>query len=195
MTMNSTEPAARLAVHDPDDLPAALPSVRVHSSGLWLCSCCMLAHAADGCGCVPNGETHDCEPLSAIPEHLDLAMGLSRDEHDDECPNRDEGAERIDCDCETLTFSWSACDGCSSNLGGERHAFTLFYRSAESADAHEEAGDIDFAMWKLSTLTRADIMSLARRSLAVSRSFRLIGEPRSARQWALKGRSLIGRAR
>lgn len=190
--MNSTENAARLAVHDPADLPYP----RVHSSGLWLCTCCMLAHAADGCGCLPNGQTHDREPLSAIPAHLDLAMGLSRDEHDDQCPNRDdEESERVACDCEIRDFTWSTCDGCGSHLGGERHAFTLFYRSTESADAHHEAGAIDFDVWKLPTLTRADIVSLARRSLAVSRRFRQIGEPRSARQWAAKGHALINRAR
>jgi len=30
------------------------------------------------------------------------------------------------CDCEKRDFSWSPCDGCGSNLGGDRHAFTIW---------------------------------------------------------------------
>jgi hypothetical protein len=35
----------------------------------------------------------------------------------------DRGGE---CECETDSFSWSACDVCGSNLGGERHAVSFW---------------------------------------------------------------------
>jgi hypothetical protein len=35
----------------------------------------------------------------------------------------DRGGE---CECETDSFSWSACDVCGSNLGGQRHAVSFW---------------------------------------------------------------------
>lgn len=83
-----------------------------------VCLCCMLAHAADGCGeC-----DHDREPWSLITPPHTVTMGLLAEEHRDGC-DREEAGE---CDCEHEGFSWSSCEGCGSPLGGDRWAFTLW---------------------------------------------------------------------
>lgn len=35
-----------------------------------------------------------------------------------------------DCDCTQVTFTWSACDVCGSNLGGTREAVSFFKRGS-----------------------------------------------------------------
>ena len=56
-----------------------------------------------------------------------ITLGLLREEHacTDEAGQTagDLGGE---CDCETNSFSWSPCDVCGSNLGGERAAVSFF---------------------------------------------------------------------
>jgi hypothetical protein len=88
---------------------------------LWVCVCCMLAHANGEC----CADDHDKEPLSTIPETADISLGLLAEEHADDCSpwKRSEDG----CDCETRTFSYSSCDGCGSALGGERHALFIVY--------------------------------------------------------------------
>ncbi len=39
-----------------------------------------------------------------------------------------------DCECENEGFSWSSCDVCGSNLGGDRYAVT-FWKIKENQDA------------------------------------------------------------
>ena len=39
---------------------------------------------------------------------------------------RTAGDDGNECDCEVDSFSWSPCDYCGSNLGGERHAISFF---------------------------------------------------------------------
>jgi hypothetical protein len=51
-------------------------------------------------------EFHNWEPIIAVTAH-DLTM-----------------AE--ECECERDTFSWSACDTCNGNPGGERHAVSFW---------------------------------------------------------------------
>lgn len=86
---------------------------------VWVCRCCMLAHAADGCGDCPEHNGDGLEPLSRILPADTLAMG---GDHNDTCTRDDSG----DCDCETITHSSSQCRGCGSWLHGERHAMTIF---------------------------------------------------------------------
>lgn len=65
--------------------------------------------------------THDddCE------EHPgnDQVTGDSRDsQHHD--PSDHVYPDNYECDCETIAFSTSSCDGCGSDFHGERHAMT-----------------------------------------------------------------------
>lgn len=87
--------------------------------------------------CVDCYETHhgareewrgapDCEPLTLIPESAEVTAGLVRDEHGEDCPNREAGTWVDECECERQTFSWSPCQGCGSTLGGEREALTVW---------------------------------------------------------------------
>lgn len=94
--------------------------------------------------------SHDPKPLSTIPDGVFTTLGGA--EHDSWC-DRHEGdhdcaeawfedsdvceqcqRERTlaskpdyECDCDRLEFSWSSCDACGSNLGGDRHAFIIWY--------------------------------------------------------------------
>ena len=90
---------------------------------IWVCQCCMLAHANGEC-CANEqhgGDGH--EPLSSIGEGFHAAMGMDYSFHS--C-GRENGEDVLECDCETDTFSTSQCKGCGSYLHGERHAMTLF---------------------------------------------------------------------
>lgn len=82
---------------------------------LSVCTCCLMAHAADGCG----DFDHDREPLSKIEPPYTVTLGMIAEEHGEHC-------HREECECEQLGFSWSSCDGCGSPLGGDRHAMTLW---------------------------------------------------------------------
>ena len=57
---------------------------------------------------------------------VEITLGLPRAEHD--CLDNGEtaGDRGGECDCETKTFSWSPCDTCGSNLGGQRDAVTFW---------------------------------------------------------------------
>lgn len=84
---------------------------------IWICVDCMQALA--------NGELcddADREPLSALDADAEVTCGLIASEH--ECDSLD------DCngECERQEFSWSRCEGCGSNLGGERLAATEWER-------------------------------------------------------------------
>lgn len=59
----------------------------------------------------------------------DITLGMLSEDHDDACP-RKHGDTDVECDCEIDTFSWSACDVCGSNLGGERHAVSFWKTAA-----------------------------------------------------------------
>lgn len=103
---------------------------------IWVCQCCMMSHANGEC--CPD-DTHggdSVEPWSAVDfaDGYRVFMGLSWEEHSEECPKHPEHPERdadCDCDCEVDTYSTSQCDGCGSWLHGERHAFHLWRETAE----------------------------------------------------------------
>jgi hypothetical protein len=90
---------------------------------IWVCSDCMLHHANGECGNCHTDEGHECEPFN-LYHPKDIAMGMSQEEHS--CDTRWSDWRERDCGCETDYFSWSACQGCGSTLGGERHAFTVW---------------------------------------------------------------------
>jgi hypothetical protein len=95
---------------------------------IWVCQCCMLAHANGEC-CADDQHGGDgCEPLSAIEAPFTVAMGMAYEEHAEDCETHiQNGApDNYECDCETNTYSTSQCEGCGSYLHGERHAMTLF---------------------------------------------------------------------
>jgi hypothetical protein len=94
---------------------------------IWVCIDCMLHHANGECGgCHDDEHGHDEEPLSSIGDDFSVTMGMSWDDHAEDCQNRIEGEWRGECDCETDTYSTSQCKGCGSYLHGERHAMTLW---------------------------------------------------------------------
>lgn len=95
---------------------------------IWVCVCCMLSHANGEC-CADDQHGGDgVEPLSAIEAPFTVAMGMTHEDHADDCEVRVQGGwpDNYECDCETDTFSKTQCEGCGSWLHGERHAMTLF---------------------------------------------------------------------
>ena len=96
----------------------------------WACVDCLME--------IANGESpadlsedeiaaRDAE-ISARNAGYRITLGLPREQHS--C-TEDFGGKvayevGAECDCETNEFSWSACDVCGSNLGGERHAVSFW---------------------------------------------------------------------
>lgn len=86
--------------------------------GLSICVDCLM-HLANGeCGSCHDDNGHDREPLNSIPNTDLVTLGTL--EHSEYCRRESDG----ECDCENLGFSWSQCEGCGSNLGGDRYAAT-----------------------------------------------------------------------
>lgn len=94
---------------------------------IWVCQDCMLHHANGECGSCYTDEAHGREPMGLVDQPMSgydmVAMGMLDEFHTEGC------MELFGCDCETMTFSWSSCDGCGSTLGGERHAMTLWFET------------------------------------------------------------------
>jgi hypothetical protein len=90
---------------------------------IWVCSCCMLMHANGECCGEIHGEHN--EPWRLLQDQSKITMGMTKEAH--ECDTRWAAWRERDCNCEIREFSWSSCDGCGSNLGGERHAFTYWF--------------------------------------------------------------------
>jgi len=92
------------------------------SHTLWVCVDCLMAHVA--------GETEPgSDPWALVSDGADVTPGLLRSEHDCECPNFAPDGTWLgvaDEPCEAREFSWSACEGCGSPLGGSRYAFTVW---------------------------------------------------------------------
>ena len=87
-----------------------------------LCTDCM--YAAEGLG--DESVSPNAPVLRLIPAVYDLTSGMDWDEHYE--PQACEAAyESGDpCGCDRIDFSWSACEGCGSTLGGERYVYTLW---------------------------------------------------------------------
>jgi hypothetical protein len=67
----------------------------------------------------------------------EVTIGMLASEHEDSCPvkiQNDSGAVD-ECDCAVNSFSWSPCDLCGSNLGGERHAITFWIPATEAGQS------------------------------------------------------------
>lgn len=112
-----------------------VPCCDKHEATLtWVCVCCLMRLANDdvtGCenSCAPD---HAPSLLTSYPGDADLTIGMLIEEHPPECENRQAAeagiANEVECECETITFSKSWCDGCGSPLAGERHAVTMWTR-------------------------------------------------------------------
>jgi hypothetical protein len=94
---------------------------------IWVCDCCLfVAVNGDESGCrdyyghVDGDENHP-DGLCMLMR-MDDTYGMLDSEH--ECGIPYDAPDGRECDCETVTFSRSACDGCGSRLAGTRHAFT-----------------------------------------------------------------------
>lgn len=99
---------------------------------LWVCSDCMHSHANGETG----NESPDREPWEALfarePEGSFVTMGMPREEHECDWAEDPESEAWDTCECELSSFSWSTCEGCGSDLGGERHAFVLWSPEASA---------------------------------------------------------------
>jgi hypothetical protein len=100
-------------------------------STLWLCHDCM--YAAHG-HCPEEDFPPMVEPLNRLGDYGmgNLTPGMVAVEHLDDCPAYDfdrepTGAECFGCDRAEFSRKW--CDGCGSDLGGSRDAFTLWATS------------------------------------------------------------------
>jgi hypothetical protein len=97
----------------------------------WCCTDCLILEAN---GEAPIGHMTEDE-ITEWEERrarnigtAQITLGMMAEEHS--C--QDENGERADeCECEIQSFSWSACDMCGGNLGGERHAFTFWFEGPE----------------------------------------------------------------
>lgn len=94
---------------------------------LWVCQCCLMM-AANGECCYDSQHGGDgATPLANVEGHS--FPGMAWEEHDGECAFNVDGGNAPDgyeCDCETVTFSKSQCEGCGSYLYGARHALTTW---------------------------------------------------------------------
>ena len=95
----------------------------------WACTDCLM-ELANGESPVDLSEEELAERQAGIQARnagYNLTLGMLREEHscvdDAGQTEADRGGE---CDCEVNTFSWSPCDVCGSNLGGERHAVSFW---------------------------------------------------------------------
>lgn len=96
---------------------------------LWVCTDCYYAH---------NGVTEEemgrsypgaPRPLTLIGPEDQVTTGLMAEEHVTPCGSFESPTGDFlggECECERVTFSWTACDGCGSTLGGSREALTLW---------------------------------------------------------------------
>lgn len=94
---------------------------------VWVCLDCIMHHVNGECGNCHTDEGHDREPLALVRGNQP-AKGMYSEEHSEDCLVRSNPTTVCyDCDCETNPFSWFSCEGCGSNLGGERHAMTIWW--------------------------------------------------------------------
>jgi hypothetical protein len=116
----------------------------------WCCTDCIMLLA--------NGEDPvDWSEYERVAWHIridqtmegsEVTVGMLASEHADDCPVKITGDwQAVDeCSCAVNSFSWSACDLCRSNLGGERHAITFWLpdESEETSDDCPQCGAISW---------------------------------------------------
>ena len=87
---------------------------------IWVCIDCTISAVNDE----QPTDRPDTEPAlwSLWPDAKmgDITHGMMSSNHGCDYP----AAYAEDCDCEHDSFSWTACGGCGSTLGGTRDAFT-----------------------------------------------------------------------
>jgi hypothetical protein len=90
-----------------------------------ICQCCLLL-LANGICCEPD----DCGTADRLAQRWPatdwhITLGKTTDEcgHDWRDPEDQEAHSE---GCEQHGFSWRACEGCGSNLGGDRYAATTW---------------------------------------------------------------------
>lgn len=109
-------------------MPVALPDCE--PSLVWVCVDCLFSH--HGFDDHEMGEPYptDPAPLDLLVDAPHVTGGMTSEHHDTPCGSFDSpGGDFLggQCECEEVTFSWSRCQGCGSNLGGSRHALTAWY--------------------------------------------------------------------
>lgn len=99
---------------------------------LWACVDCLILEANGEVS--PDRPTDQPEPLCLVDRPDRVTLGMTLEDHAEDCPNRQAGECVDECECEDRDFSWSPCDLCGSHLGGSRHAFTWWVSEAEASD-------------------------------------------------------------
>ncbi len=102
------------------------------TSPQWICTHCFIHLVNGDCTDVlyaePDSTEEQCGANYTIPMSefgdMHVTPGMLFSEHQCGKEAMQDVHPDFECDCETTTFSWSACDGCGINLGGERHAVT-----------------------------------------------------------------------
>lgn len=93
-------------------------------SGMACTDCTMLI--ANGESPVEMSHADSEAWLMSVSERNDgyhMVLGMPSEEHNETCTVGDRNAG---CDCEHIDFTWSACDVCGQNNGGERYAVSFF---------------------------------------------------------------------
>jgi hypothetical protein len=108
---------------------ATVTMAREDHATLWVCIDCYLDHH----GLRDEDDPPRDDTLSLIDDGAEVSTGLVADEHEADCPvwlgdpNRpDVPVAGAECECERRDFTWTACQGCGSTLGGSREALTVW---------------------------------------------------------------------
>lgn len=105
----------------------------------WCCIDCRILEAnGDGPAEMSEDDLATWEAgRAAIIGDAQITLGMLAEYH--ECTD-DDGTIADECECERNSFSWSPCDMCGSNLGGERAAFTFWLPGDDDEPAPPELG-------------------------------------------------------
>lgn len=91
-------------------------------SEISVCIDCMFVHANGEYPGDPADRPADAPEAWALWGFgYHVTMGGTHTENCDAQEDND-----VECDCENLGFSWQSCEGCGSNLGGDRYRFTTW---------------------------------------------------------------------
>lgn len=109
------------------------------SSTVWVCYDCLATDVNGEASDDPDYEP-DREPWSLWDDTSTVYLGLIDSEHAEDCPRHQGDKMYLDCSCEEVEFSWTACEGCGSRLGGTRHAYTHFVPQSVEENLDTPAG-------------------------------------------------------